>query len=167
MSGDAIESFAAKVRSHCGGGIALVGPVCSAGAADRLLVEVVAAARQPSPEASIVSLAWEFTIPPSPKGVEDLVRSRALWGMRSFLAGLLRRDFATVEVFGNQLEFTRAIEKRWPSPQTKEARERMEAEQQRRDDWERRRVAYIAQRVREGAESHEAYLEFLAQNPLE
>jgi hypothetical protein len=51
--------------------------------------------------------------------------------MQALLAGLLNRDFATVEIasYSSIIEFARAVEARWPCPQATATRERLEARQ--------------------------------------
>jgi len=60
--------------------------------------------------------------------------------MQALLAGLLNRDFASVEIAPySMIEFTRAVEARWPCPQATATRERLEAQQGYDDDQECRR----------------------------
>jgi hypothetical protein len=160
MALDPMENFIKNVRTQCSGALVLVGPVCSAGPRRRL-IEIVAAARRPSSEHSFASLAWEFTVPEPPKTDDVLIKWRAEWGTQKFLAAVLQREFEAVEAFSDQLDFVRAVEKHWPCLWATEGRDRIETDQQRRGDWERRRVAYIAKREREGIKGDQAHIEFL------
>jgi TorA maturation chaperone TorD len=71
--------------------------------------------------------------------------------MQAILAGLLNRDFATVEIAPySMIEFARAVEARWPCPQATATRERLETWQRHDEDQERCRREYLSQRETEG-----------------
>lgn len=154
---DPLDEFARKVRGLSSDGRhAIVGPPSSQGKDDpnRYLIEVAVAAAQPTPESPFVCVSWHFEA-----GAHD-GRGGEIWDMWTFLAKLLERDFEAVERYGNQLEFARAVENRWPSATATAARERLELQEHRCQEWEVRRGAYIAKRVQEGLTHIEAMMEF-------
>jgi hypothetical protein len=109
---DPLQFFVESVRSQIGGSDIVVGPVSRAGDDGSRVIEVVGGAREPSAAQPFVSLAWTFKLP----GADAAEKSDAEWGTWRFLADLLRRDFRNVEPCGNQLDFARAVERRWPCP---------------------------------------------------
>lgn len=152
--------FASEARSQIAGALVIIGPACVDGREDARLIEIAGAARSPNAERPFATLIWRYRV-----AGDHADQSQLAWGTVDFLAELLKRDFATVEVCGNQLEFTRAIERRWPCALSTAARERFEEKERRRIEWDRRRVEHICQREREGMSSTDAYLEFLRDNP--
>ena len=63
-----------------------------------------------------------------------------MWDTQAILAGLLNRDFATVEIaLYSMIEFACAIEARWRCPQATATKERLEARQRHDEDQECRR----------------------------
>jgi hypothetical protein len=157
---DPMANFIKNVRTQCSGALVLVGPVCSAGPRRRL-IEIVAAARWPISEHPFASLVWEFTVPEPPKTDDALIKWRAEWGHKSFW---LRCCSVSLKLLRHSvINLILSVPPRsfGPCSWTAEGRERIEADQQRRTDWERRRVAYIVKREREGIKGDRAHIEFL------
>jgi hypothetical protein len=159
---DPLDTFVRHVRTMAADNQqAVVGPVSYGGADNRYLVEVVVGAIDPTPNRPFTSTVWRFEV--KPVGDDSTVMSA--WDTWHFLGELLRRDFQSVERCGNELDFARVVEKRWPCPEATAARERFELREQGRQAWDARRVTYIARRDREGAQYSEAYVEFMESDP--
>jgi hypothetical protein len=160
---DPIDDFVRQVRTiaadnqHVIVGSASIGP----GGNNHYLIEVAVAAIDPTPNRPFTTAVWSFEV--TPAGDESTVLSA--WDTWHFLVGLLRRDFQTVKEFGNELDFARAVERRWPCPEATAARERFAVKHRGRQEWEERRSSYIAKRQREGATYGKAYMEFLKADP--
>jgi hypothetical protein len=146
--------FVETVRHQVVGGRVLVGPACLDGQGS-MLVEVVGAVRHPSADRPFVSLAWRF----------EETSGEAAWDTWASLAKLLCRNFSAVESYGNQLDFTRAVEKHWPCPAATAGRERIEAWDRPRHDWEKRRNSYVAERGSQGMRYSDALDEFVTKYP--
>ena len=149
---DPMDSFVARFRMLCGGDHVMVGP--PGGSADdpkasiaRQVIQVVGPARGETQGLAVSN--WYFDVPHS---LPSDQRHKFTWDMQAILAGLLNRDFATVEIAPySMIEFARAVEARWPCPQATATRERLEAQQRYDDDQDRRRREYLSQRESEGA----------------
>ena len=97
---------------------------------------------------------WYFDVPHS---LPSDQRHKFMQDMQAILAGLLNRDFVTVEIAPySMIEFARAVEARWPCPQATATRERLEARQRHDEHEERKRPEYIVAREREGADDNTA-----------
>ena len=124
---DPLDSFVDRFRLMCGGDHVIVGPPDSPAQAhmDRQVIQVIGAARG-STEGLCVS-NWYFDVPHSLPSCE---RHNFMRDTQAILAGLLQRDFATVEIAAySMVEFARAVEARWPCSQATAMRERFEARQ--------------------------------------
>ena len=109
---DPLDSFVDRFRMMCGGDHVIVGPPGSAAQAneDRQVIQVIGPARG-SNEGLCVS-NWYFDVPHSLPSCE---RHNFMRDTQAILAGLLQRDFATVEIAPySVIEFARAVEARWP-----------------------------------------------------
>jgi hypothetical protein len=124
---DPLDSFVDRFRMMCGGDHVIVGPPGSAAQPnmDRQVIQVIGPARG-SIEGLCVS-NWYFDVPHSLTSYE---RHNFMRDTQAILAGLLQRDFATVEIAPySMIEFARAVEARWPCAQATAIRERLEARQ--------------------------------------
>jgi len=124
---DPLDSFVDRFRMMCGGDHVIVGPPGSAAQAntDRHVIQVIGPARG-SAEGLCVS-NWYFDVPHTPPSYE---RHNFMRDTQAILAGLLQRDFSTVEITSySMIEFARAVEARWPCSQATAIRERLEARQ--------------------------------------
>ena len=120
---------------------------------DRQVVQVIGPARGQTQ--ALCASNWYFDVPYSLPSHE---RHKFARDMQAILAGLLNRDFATVEIAPySMIEFARAVEARWPCPQATATRERLEARQRGVT-----RTRSAGEREREGADGDAANLEFWA-----
>ena len=127
---DPLDSFVDRFRMMCGGDHVIVGPPGSAAQAnmDRHVIQVIGPARG-STEGLCVS-NWYFDVPHSLPSHE---RHNFMRDTQAILAGLLKRDFATVEIAPHSMiEFARVVESRWPYSQSAAIRERLERHQHHR-----------------------------------
>lgn len=159
---DPIDDFVRFVRKIAADNQhVIVGPVSCSGAENHYLIEIVVAAIDATPDRPFATTVYNFEV----EAAGDDNTDTPAWDTWSFLAKLLERDFQSVEKCGGALDFSRAVEKRWPCPEATAAREKFELRDRRRQEWDARRVAYIAKRDREGAEPGDAFLEFLKLDP--
>jgi hypothetical protein len=138
---DPLDNFVGRFRIMCGGDHVMVGP--PGGCADdpkasmgRQVIQVVGPARGMT--RGLCASNWYFNVPHLLPSHE---RHQFMRDTQAILAGLLNRDFATVEIapYSSIIEFARAIEARWPCPQATATRERLEARQRQDEAQERRR----------------------------
>ena len=146
---DPMDSFVGRFRMLCGGDHVIVGPPggCAndpKASMDRQVIQLIGPARGQTQSLAVSN--WYFDVPHSLPSHE---RHNFMRDTQAILAGLLNRDFATVEIAPSSLiEFGRVLEARWPCPQATAIRERLEARQRHEDDQERRE--YPSQRETEG-----------------
>jgi hypothetical protein len=89
---------------------------------------------------------WHFDVPHS---LPNDQRHKYMRDTQAILAGLLNRDFATVEIVPySMIEFARAVEARWPCPEATAMRERLEVQQPRDDQEDNRREYSRRERTR-------------------
>jgi hypothetical protein len=138
---DPLDNFVGRFRMMCGGDHVMVGPPggCTDDpkvSMDRQVIQVIGPARGMT--LGLCASNWYFDVPHSLPSHE---RHKFMRDMQAMLAGLLNRDFATVEIasYSSIIEFARAVEARWPCPQATATRERLEARQPRDEGQERRR----------------------------
>ena len=149
---DPIDSFVGRFRMLCGGDHVIVGPPSECAdhpevSMDRRVIQVIGPARGSTQ--SLCASNWYFDVPHSLPIPE---RHKYLRDTQAILAGLLNRDFASVEIapHSSLIEFARAVEARWPCPQATATRERVEAQQRQDEEQERCRREYVSQRESEG-----------------
>jgi hypothetical protein len=107
-----LESFARHVRAEIAGDVLVIEnpKLQSLNGIMTIKVLIVGAARDPTPRCRFARVYWESEPIPGPMD----------WGtdpdseMSDFLAVLLQRDFPVVERYDNELELSRAVERRWP-----------------------------------------------------
>src|SRR5215471_16910693 len=94
---DPMDSFVGRFRMLCGGDHVIVGPPggCANGKAsiDRQVIQVIGPARGQAQSLAVSN--WYFDVPHSLPGHE---RYKYMRDTQAILAGLLNRDFATVEI---------------------------------------------------------------------
>ena len=91
----------------------------------RHVIQVIGPARGETQRLSVSN--WYFDVPPSWPSDQ---RHNFMRDTQAILAGLLQRDFATVEITPySMIEFARTVEARWPCSQATAIRERLEARQ--------------------------------------
>jgi hypothetical protein len=136
---DPLDNFVGRFRMMCGGDHVMVGPPGGCAddpkvSMDRQVIQVIGPARGMTQ--ALCASNWYFDVPRSLPERHHFMRD-----MQALLAGLLNRDFATVEIasYSSIIEFARAVEARWPCPQATATRERLEARQPQDEGQERRR----------------------------
>ena len=127
---DPLDSFADRFRMMCGGDHVIVGPPGSAAQAnvDRQVIQVIGPARGQTQGLCVSN--WYFDLPHSLPSYE---RHNFMRDTQAILAGLLQRDFGSVEIaLYSMMEFARAT--RWPCSQATAIRERLEARESQNKD---------------------------------
>jgi len=154
---DPLDKFVERFRMLSGWDRVIVGPPGGCADDPRASIQVIGPARGQTQGLAVSN--WHFDVPHS---LPNDQRHKYMRDTQAILAGLLNRDFATVEIVPySMIEFARAVEARWPCPEATAMRERLEV-QQPRDDQEDNRREYIAASEREATDSNGADLEFWA-----
>src|SRR5690348_16881486 len=123
---DPMDSFVARFRMLCGGDHVMVGPPggCAddpKASMDRQVIQVIGPARGQTQGLAVSN--WYFDAPDISR-TDGASRYLFMRDMQAILAGLLNRDFATVEIAPySMIDFARAVEARWPCPQATATRE--------------------------------------------
>jgi hypothetical protein len=125
-----LDNFVGRFRMMCGGDHVMVGPPggCAddpKASMDRQAIQVIGPARGSTQGLCASNWYSMFRTP-----CQAYERHKFMRDMQAILAGLLNRDFATVEIAPySMIEFARAVEGRWPCAQATATRERLEARQ--------------------------------------